>query len=99
MSVRNLDKLFKPRSVALIGATDRAGSVGAVLLRNLRRAGFAGELLLVNPHHQTLDGMPVYPDVASLPQTPDLAVIVDPARYGARLSSPNSERAAPRPRS
>ena len=44
MSVRNLDKLFKPRSVALIGATDRAGSVGAVLLRNLRRAGFAGRV-------------------------------------------------------
>ena len=97
MSVRNLDRLFKPRSVALIGATDRAGSVGAVLLRNLRRAGFAGELLLVNPHRQTLDGMPVYPDVASLPQTPDLAVIVDAARYGARLSSPSSGRAAPRP--
>ena len=52
MSVRNLDRLFKPRSVALIGATDRAGSVGTVLLRNLRRARFAGELLLVNPHRQ-----------------------------------------------
>ena len=78
MSVRNLDRLFKPRSVALIGATDRAGSVGTVLLRNLRRARFAGELLLVNPHRQTLDGMPVYPDIASLPQTPDLAIIVTP---------------------
>jgi acetyltransferase len=40
MTVRNLDKLFGPRSVALIGATDRVGSVGAVVLRNLRRAGF-----------------------------------------------------------
>src|SRR6478609_4301370 len=78
MSVRNLDRLFKPRSVALIGATDRAGSVGAVLLRNLRRARFAGELLLVNPHRQTLGGMPVYSDIASLPQTPDLAIIVTP---------------------
>src|SRR6266700_5800407 len=78
MSVRNLDKLFKPGSVALIGATDRAGSVGAVVLRNLRRAGFRGELLLVNPRHQILDGMPVYPDVASLPRAPDLAIIVTP---------------------
>ena len=78
MSVRNLDKLFKPRSVALIGATDRAGSIGAVVLRNLRRAGFGGELLLVNPRHQTLGGIPVYPDVASLPRPPDLAVIVTP---------------------
>jgi acetyltransferase len=79
MSVRNLDKLFKPRSVALIGATPRPGSVGAVVVRNLRRAGFAGELMLVNPHHRTIDGLPVYPNVASLPQTPDLAVIVTPS--------------------
>jgi len=78
MSVRNLDNLFKPRSVALIGATDRTGSVGAVVLRNLRRAGFGGELMLVNRHHQTLDGMHVYPDSASLPHTPDLAIIVTP---------------------
>jgi acetyltransferase len=78
MSVRNLDKLFKPRSVALIGATPRPGSVGAVVARNLRRAGFASELMLVNPHHRTLDGLPVYPNIASLPQAPDLAVIVTP---------------------
>jgi acetyltransferase len=79
MSVRNLDKLFKPRSIALIGATPRPGSVGAVVARNLRRAGFAGELMLVNPHHGTIDGLRVYSDVASLPGAPDLAVIVTPA--------------------
>jgi acetyltransferase len=79
MSVRNLDKLFAPRSVALIGATPRPGSVGAVVARNLRRAGFAGELMLVNPRHRMIDGLAVYPNVASLPQTPDLAVIVTPA--------------------
>ena len=78
MSVRNLDRLFNPASVALIGATDRPGSVGAVVLRNLQRAGFHGALKLVSPHHHELDGMPVYPGVASLPQSPDLAVIVTP---------------------
>jgi acetyltransferase len=78
MSVRNFDRLFQPRSVALIGASDRPGSVGAVVLRNLRRGGFRGELSLVNPHHQTLDGLPVYPTVADLPSAPDLAVIVTP---------------------
>jgi len=78
MSVRNLDKLFKPASVALIGAIDRAGSVGTVVLRNLRRANFPGELLLVDRHHQTLDGMLVCAEVASLPHPPDLAVIVTP---------------------
>src|ERR1700751_5984831 len=74
MSIRNLDKLFTPRSVALIGATPRPGSVGAVVLRNLRRAGFAGELVLVNPHHRMIDGLALHPNVASLPQTPDLAL-------------------------
>ncbi len=78
MSVRNLDRLFTPRTIALIGATDRPGSVGAVVLRNLRRAGFAGELLLVNPHHQRLDDIPVFPQVGQLPRVPDLAVIVTP---------------------
>jgi len=78
MSVRNLDRMFNPGSVALIGATPRPGSVGGVVMRNLRRAGFAGELMLVNPHHRTIDGLPVHPNVPSLPQVPDLAVVTTP---------------------
>jgi acetyltransferase len=84
MSVRNLDRLFKPRSVALIGASPRPDSVGGVVARNLRRAGFAGELMLVNPH-QTLDGLSVHPNVASLPHAPHLAVIVTPPETVPRL--------------
>jgi acetyltransferase len=78
MSVRNLDKLFKPQSVALIGATPRPDAVGAVVARNLRTAGFGGEMMLVNPRHSTIDGLAVYPNVAGLPCAPDLAVIVTP---------------------
>jgi acetyltransferase len=78
MSVRNVEKLFRPRSVALIGATDRPGHVGTVVLRNLRRTGLKAPLYLVNPQHQELDGLPVYADVAGLPEAPDLAVIVTP---------------------
>jgi len=78
MSIRNLDQMFRPASLALIGASARPNSIGGVVLRNLKRAGFPGPLLLVNPKHSTLDGMPVYPDVPSLPSTPDLAVIVTP---------------------
>ena len=78
MSVRNLDKLFKPQVVTLIGATPRRGSLGAVLLRNLRRARFKGPLMLVNPHHRSIGGVPVHPNVANLPQVPDLAVIATP---------------------
>lgn len=78
MSVRNLDRMFKPRSVALIGATSRSRAVGSLVLRNLRRAGFVGTTMLVNPHHETIEGIPVFRDVASLPTAPDLAVVVTP---------------------
>jgi acetyltransferase len=78
MTVRNLVRLFRPRSVALIGATPHLGSVGAVVERNMRRAGFTGDLMLINPHHHAIHGLSVYPDIASLPQAPDLAVIATP---------------------
>jgi acetyltransferase len=78
MSVRNLDKLFNPASVVLVGVTPRPGAVVTVVARNLRRAGFGGELMLVNPHHSTIDGLTVHPDIPSLPRVPDLAVIVTP---------------------
>ena len=78
MSIRNFEKLFRPQCVALIGASERPGAVGAVVGRNLRRAGFDGELLLVNPHLTTIDGTKVHCDIASLPHPPDLAVIATP---------------------
>ena len=78
MSVRNLDYLFKPASVALIGASTRTGSVGAVVARNLFNAGFKGPVMPVNPHHRAVEGVLAYPDVASLPLTPELAVLCTP---------------------
>src|SRR5271156_2458206 len=78
MSVRNLDRIFKPRSIAFIGATSRPRTVGAVLLANLRGGGFAGPLMLVNSKYQEIDGLPVSPDISSLPSVPDLAVIATP---------------------
>jgi acetyltransferase len=78
MSVRNLRQLFAPRSVALVGATERAGSVGATMLRNLREGGFAGQLYPVNPKYDSIAGLPAWPDVASLPQAPELAIICTP---------------------
>ena len=92
MSVRNLDKLFNPKSVALIGASPRPGSVGAVVARNLRRAGFTGELMFVNPHHFTIDGLIAHPNISSLPRAPDLAVIATPAETVPSLISELGER-------
>ena len=78
MSQRNLHYLFKPRSVALIGASKRPSSVGAVLAHNLFKAGFDGPIMPVNPKHRAIEGVLTYPDVASLPVTPDLAIISTP---------------------
>ncbi len=79
MSVRNLEALFLPTSVALIGASDREGSLGSLVLRNLRLGGFKGPIWPVNRRHSTVDGQPAWPTVEALPQVPDLAVICTPA--------------------
>ena len=78
MSIRNLEFLFKPKSIALIGASKKALSVGAVLAHNLFSAGFEGPVMPVNPRHRKIKGVRTYPDVANLPETPDLAVIATP---------------------
>jgi acetyltransferase len=78
MSLRNLEQLFNPSSVALIGASAKPYSVGAVAMRNIYTAGFQGDIYLVNPRHAAIDGHPCFADVASLPKPPDLAVIATP---------------------
>ena len=79
MSVRNLESLFQPATVAVIGASDRQGSVGQVIWRNLVQCGFKGTLWPVNQRQDTVGGVRAWPDVASLPQVPALAVICTPA--------------------
>ena len=78
MTVRNLEKLFQPASIALIGASERPGGVGAVVFQNLLNGGFKGVIWPVNPRHTSLHGLPVWPDVEALPTAPDLAVICTP---------------------
>ena len=78
MSVRNLRQLFAPKSVALVGASRRLGSVGATVLHNLLAGGFTGTIYPVNPKYEALDGLRVWPDVSDLPQAPELAIICTP---------------------
>ena len=78
MSIRNLDGMFRPRSIAVFGASDKPKSVGSALMANLLRAGFSGPILPVNPRAAAVHGIMAYKDVASLPMTPDLAVIATP---------------------
>lgn len=79
MTIRNLDSLFDPASVAVIGASSRPGSVGATVWRNLRNGGYAGARYALNPKYRELDGEPVYASVDALPQAPELAVVCTPA--------------------
>jgi len=79
MTTRNFEYLFNPRSVALIGASDKPHTVGAVLAANLLSGGFRGPVYLVHPTHRSIGGMQVFPDVQALPSAPDLAVIATPA--------------------
>ena len=56
MTIRNLEYLLKPRSIALVGASTRPGSVGLITARNLRAGGFAGPVWLVNPKYRSIRG-------------------------------------------
>ncbi len=78
MSIRHLDALFAPASVAVFGASERPGRVGATVWRNLH-GHFPGRLYPVNPKHRHIGGAKAYASVKALPEAPDLAVICTPA--------------------
>jgi acetyltransferase len=74
-----LTPLFEPRSVAVIGASETKGKVGAVLMSNLTAAGYQGRLFAVNPKYEQVYRVPCFRSVAHLPEPVDLAVIATPA--------------------
>jgi acetyltransferase len=78
MTIRNLSFLFNPKSVALIGASERPGSIGMHIAGNLLRAGFRGQIAFVNPNRETVLGHPCYPSVEALPFVPQLGVVATP---------------------
>ncbi|MBT3359822.1 MAG: GNAT family N-acetyltransferase [Rhodospirillales bacterium] len=78
MSTLNLDKLFKPTSIAVIGASNRPGAVGALVMQNLLQGGFDGPIMPVNPRRQSVSGVLTYPSIGELPITPDAAIICTP---------------------
>ena len=77
----NLEALFSPKSVAVIGASGTPGKVGHTVLRNMLDAGFAGRLIPVNPKGGEIEGLPVTPDIAGLPKGLDLGVICIPRTH------------------
>ncbi len=74
-----LDELFRPASVAVVGASNKPGKVGTSLFRNILEAGFKGVVYPVNPSSKSVSGVRCYADIESLPETPDLGVVIVPA--------------------
>ena len=80
MSTYRLDKLFSPRSVAVVGGSPRRTSPGRAVLRNLLDAGFQGSIGLVNPHYPEIEGVKAVRTLQELPEAPDLTVIAAPPK-------------------
>nr|WP_113869615.1 bifunctional acetate--CoA ligase family protein/GNAT family N-acetyltransferase [Brenneria salicis]NMN92464.1 acetyltransferase [Brenneria salicis ATCC 15712 = DSM 30166]RBP57386.1 acetyltransferase [Brenneria salicis ATCC 15712 = DSM 30166]RLM28547.1 protein acetyltransferase [Brenneria salicis ATCC 15712 = DSM 30166] len=75
MSQRGLEALLRPRSIAVLGASEKAGRTGFLMMRNLLDGSFSGPVLPVTPKYRAVCGVLAYPNVASLPMNPDLAVL------------------------
>jgi acetyl coenzyme A synthetase (ADP forming)-like protein len=75
---RGLDAVFRPRSVAVIGASTRAHSIGGNLLSNLFRSGFTGKIFPINPHAEVLHSVKCYPSVLAVPDEVDCAIVSVP---------------------
>ena len=78
MTIRNLEFVLRPRSIAVIGASNDAASVGQKLTENVLNGGFSGPVYLVNPKHRRVAGQDSFVSIDELPETPDLAVIATP---------------------
>jgi len=80
MSASGLDKIFNPRSIAVIGASDKEGSVGHTLMKNLTQQGYRGEVYPVNIRKDEILGIRAYKSLDQIPKTVDLAIIATPAK-------------------
>ncbi|MBB4196947.1 GNAT family N-acetyltransferase [Rhodoblastus sphagnicola] len=78
MSTRQLDRAFQPKSVALVGASERQPSRGRGVMDNIVASGFSGALHLVNPHYTRIDGRACHANLAAIGEVPDLVIIVAP---------------------
>ncbi len=80
MSLLNLDKIFNPKRIALIGASVNPNSVSGKTLSNLTSGGYRGVVYPVNPAEEAVSGIPCFPDLAALPNKPDMAIICTAAQ-------------------
>jgi acetyltransferase len=79
LGIENLNRIFNPKRIAVIGASDTKGSIGAKIFSNLTNAGYEGKVFPVNPYRQTVQGTTAYPSISKVPSKIDLALIATPA--------------------
>lgn len=82
---KQLQRLFNPRSIAIIGASPHPEKVGHIVMENIHSGGFTGEIFLINPNEQRIGEKICYPHYGALPAVPDLAVIAVPAAVALSL--------------
>lgn len=85
MSQRGLEALLRPKSIAVIGASAKTDRAGYLMMRNLLAGGFNGPVMPVTPSHKAVCGVLAWPDIASLPFAPDLAVICTHSKRNFKL--------------
>ena len=78
MGIEKLDRIFNPKTVAVVGASAREGSVGHAILNNLIHNGFEGEIIPVNPRQKEILGRPAYSNISEIPEDVDLVVVATP---------------------
>jgi acetyltransferase len=87
-----LNKLFNPSSIAIVGASEEEGKVGNVIAKNILTLGYTGKVFLVNPKHETLFGQKCYKSLNEITDEVDLAVIIIPAKFVMAEISANADK-------
>jgi acetyltransferase len=88
----NLEKLFNPKSIAIVGATDEKGKVGTAIVNNILNLGYEGRVFFVNPKHEMLLGKKCYKTLEEIEEEIDLAIIVIPAKFVLEVIKNTSEK-------
>jgi len=78
VSAINLDKIFRPKSIAVVGASQRAGGIGSALMRNLIQEGYPGKIYPINPRQKTIWGLQAFPSLLELKSSVDLVIMATP---------------------
>ena len=81
MKNQNLEKLFAPKSIAIVGASNKKGKIGTVLVNNITKLGYKGKVYFVNPAYKTIGLKKSYSALEEITSQVDLAILAIPAKF------------------